>query len=112
MPPPDTVVFPARGEPLAARVTAGLTVAYGLVLVVFSRRSETVALPRDDAPGERRAAITMRAAATSAYVMLVAAIVMLCVRPARHGDGGAWGVMCAVGGLAFLLSAASSSRRS
>ena len=105
-------VFPARGEPPAALITAGLMAAYGLVLVVFSRRSETVALLRDEAPDERRTAITMRAAATTAYTMVLVSIVMLFVQLARSGDAGAWGVECAIGGPTSILATAYHSRRS
>jgi hypothetical protein len=63
-------VFLINHRPLLAAVGAGVMLAYGLVLVVFSRRSEAVALLREDAPDERRSMITTKAAATTLYVLV------------------------------------------
>jgi hypothetical protein len=105
-------VFLAHHRPLLAAVGAGIMLAYGLVLVLFSRRSETVALLREDAPDERRALITTRAAASTLYVLVLLAVIMLFVRLARGTDPGDWGVVCAVGGAAFLIAITYHSRRS
>jgi hypothetical protein len=106
------VVFLVHHKPLAAAMGAGIMLAYGLVLVVFSRRSETIALLREDAPDERRAMIMTKAAATTLYAVVTLALVMAFVRLARGMDPGAWGTVCAVGGLAFVVSVAYHSRRS
>ena len=105
-------VFLANDRPLLAALGAGVMLAYGLVLVVFSRRSEAIALLREDAPDERRAMITTKAAATTLYALVVLSIAMLFVRLARGQDPGAWGVVCAVGGLVFIVSIVYESRRS
>ena len=105
-------VFLYRHNPVSAAIGAGVMLAYGLVLVIFSRRSETVALLREDAPDERRSMITTRAAASTLYALVVLALVMVFVRLARGEDPGAWGVVCAVAGLVFLVSVAYHSRRS
>jgi hypothetical protein len=105
-------VFLANDEPLAATLGAGLMLAYGLVLVLFSRRSEMLAVLRDDATDERRAMILLRSSATTLYVVVTLALVMFFVELARGHDPGPWGTMCAVGGLAFIVSVAFHSRRS
>jgi hypothetical protein len=58
-------VFLANDRPLLAAIGAGVMLAYGLVLVLFSRRSEAVALLREDAPDERRSMIRTKAAAST-----------------------------------------------
>lgn len=106
------VVFLANDKPLAAVLGAGVMLGYGLVLVTFSRRSETVALLREDAPDERRSVIMMKASASTLHVIVVLALAMVFVELARGDDPGAWGTVCAVGGLAFIVSVAYYSRRS
>ena len=105
-------VFLANGKPLAAAAGAGVMLAYGLVLVVFSRRSETVALLRDEGTDERRAVIMMKASATTLYVVVTLAVVMLFVELARGHDPGVWGTVCAVCGPAFIVSIVFHSKRS
>jgi drug/metabolite transporter (DMT)-like permease len=105
-------VFLAHDRPLLAAVGAGVMLAYGIVLVVFSRRSEAVALLREDAPDERRTMITTKAAATTLYVLVVLALTMVFVQLARGEDPGAWAVICGVGGLTFIVSIGYESRRS
>ena len=104
-------VFLANDRPLLAVIGAGVMLAYGLVLVLFSRRSEAVALLREDAPDERRSMITTRAAASTLYVLVILAVVMVFVRLARGADPGTWGVVCGVGGAAFIVSIIYESRR-
>ncbi|WP_329235701.1 hypothetical protein OG417_30205 [Actinoallomurus sp. NBC_01490] len=104
-------VFLAHHRPIAAVIGAGVMLAYALVLVIFSRRSEAVALLREDAPDERRALITTRAAATTLYALMVLSVIMLFVQLARGADPGAWGVVSGVGGFVFIVSIAYESRR-
>jgi uncharacterized membrane protein len=105
-------VFLATDQPLAAVLGAGVMLGYGLVLVIFSRRSETIALLREDAPDERRSMIMMRASATTLHVIVVLALVMAFAALVRGDEPGAWGTVCAVGGFAFIVSVAYHSRRS
>jgi Na+/melibiose symporter-like transporter len=79
--------------------------------VVFSRRSEAVALLREDATDERRSMITTKAAANTLYVLVTLAVVMVFVQLARGMDTGTWGVVCGVGGAAFIISIIYESRR-
>jgi hypothetical protein len=104
-------VFLANDRPLLAAVGAAVMLAYALVLVVFSRRSEAVALLREDAPDERRSMITTKAAANTLYVLVTLAVVMVFVQLARGMDPGTWGVVCGVGGAAFIISIIYESRR-
>jgi tryptophan-rich sensory protein len=104
-------VFLAHHQPLLAAIGAGVMLAYGLLLVIFSRRSEAVALLREDASDERRAVITTKAAATTLYVLVALAVVMLFVQLARGADPGAWGVVCGVGGFVFIVAIVYESRR-
>jgi hypothetical protein len=90
-------VFLAHHRPLLAVTGAGVMLAYGLVLVVFSRRSEAVALLREDAPDERRSMIMTKAAASTLYVLVVLSVGMVFVRLAQGTDPGTWGVVCGVG---------------
>jgi hypothetical protein len=105
-------VFLAHHRPALAAAGAGVMLAYGAVLVVFSRRSEAVALLRDDDRDERRSMITTRAAAHTLYLLVAVALVMLFVRLAQGTDPGTWGVVCAVGGFGFIVSIVWESRRS
>ena len=77
-------VFLAHHRPGLAAAGAGLMLAYGAVLVIFSRRSEAVALLRDDAADERRSMITTKAAASTFYVLVVVSLVMAFVQLARN----------------------------
>jgi hypothetical protein len=104
-------VFLAHHKPALAAAGAAVMLAYGAV-VVFSGRSEAVALLRDDGRDERRSVIMTKAAANTLYLLVALALVMLFVRLARGTDPGAWGVICAVGGAGFILSIIWESRRS
>jgi Na+/melibiose symporter-like transporter len=104
-------VFLAGDRPLMAAIGAAVMLAYGLVLVLFSRRSEAIALLREDAPDERRSMITTKAAASTLYVLVALSVTMLFVRLARGTDPGTWGVICCVGGFAFIVSIVYESRR-
>lgn len=55
-------VYLARHDAVMAVAGAAIMLAYGVVLVVFSRRSEVAALLRDTANDERHALINLRAA--------------------------------------------------
>ncbi len=105
-------VFLANDQPFLAAMGAAVMLAYGLILVVFSRRSETIAVLRDDATDERRAMIMTKSSATTLYVVVTLAVVMLFTELARGHDPGPWGTICAVSGLAFFVSVVFHSRRS
>jgi uncharacterized membrane protein len=104
-------VFLATGKVASAAWSAGIMLAYGAILVIFSRRSEFAAILRDDGRDERRAAINMRASAVTLQVIAVLAIVMAFVRLGEGHDPGDWGTICAVAGLSYLGSVLFFARR-
>jgi hypothetical protein len=104
-------VFLARGDVATAVWAAGIMLAYGAVLVAFSRRSEVAALLRDSGHDERQAQINLRASALTAYSVILLAVGMGFVELARGRDPGPWGVICAVAGLTYLVSIIVLSRR-
>jgi hypothetical protein len=104
-------VFLARGDVATAVWAAGIMLAYGAVLVAFSRRSEVAALLRDSGHDERQAQINLRASALTAYSVILLAVAMGFVELARGRDPGPWGVICAVAGLTYLVSIVVLSRR-
>ena len=105
-------VFLAHHRPALAAAGAGVMLVYGAALVIFSKRSEAVALLRDDTPDERRRMITTKAAANTLYLVVAVSLIMLFVQLARGMAPGAWGVICAVGGFGFIVSVIWESRRS
>jgi hypothetical protein len=86
-----TAVFLARGDVATAVWAAGIMLAYGAVLVAFSRRSEVAALLRDSGHDERQVQINLRASALTAYSVILLAVVMGFVELARGRDPGPWG---------------------
>jgi Predicted membrane protein (DUF2178) len=104
-------VFLTHGNVAAAAWSAGIMLAYGAVLVAFSRRSEVAALLRDTAHDERQVQINLRASALTAYVVILVAIAMTFVELASGREPGAWGVICAVAGLSYLASVVILARR-
>jgi drug/metabolite transporter superfamily protein YnfA len=104
-------VFLAAGKVGLAIACAAIMLAYGGILVVFSRRSEVAAILRDDGRDERRAAINLRASALALQVLVVVALTMLFVELAQGHNPGAWGTICAVGGGAYIAGIIFFSRR-
>lgn len=70
-------VFLAHHDVAMAIAGAAIMLAYGAVLVVFSRRSEVAALLRDTANDERHAQINLRASALALYAVVTVAVVMM-----------------------------------
>lgn len=104
-------IFLPTGQVALALACAGIMVAYGAALVVFSRRSEVAAILRDDSRDERRAAINLRASALTLHVLVVLALTMAFVDLAKGRDPGAWGTICAVGGGTYLAGVIFFARR-
>jgi hypothetical protein len=95
-------VFLSTGQVALAIACAGIMLAYGGLLVIFSRRSEVAAILRDDSRDERRLAINLRASAVSLQVIVLVALTMAFIRLASGHDPGTWGTICAVGGVSYL----------
>ncbi len=88
----------------------GLSVFYltaaGVAYAWSTRDSDTAAILRA-AGDERQRRMDRDATAVAGLVMIVAAVAGAVVEAARHhGDPGAYGLMCAVGGISYALSLA------
>jgi uncharacterized membrane protein len=105
-------VFLSAGKVGLAIACAAIMLAYGGILVIFSRRSEVAAILRDDGSDERRAAINLRASALTLQVLVVFAITMLFAQLARGHDPGDWGTICAIGGGTYIAAIIFFARRS
>jgi uncharacterized membrane protein len=95
-------VFLPSGKTTAAITCAAIMLAYGALLVTFSRRSDIAAILRNDGQDERRHAINMRASVLTLQVITALAVIMLFVNLAQGHDPGSWGDICAVGGLSYI----------
>ena len=104
-------VFLAHHDVAMAIAGAAIMLAYGAVLVVFSRRSEVAALLRDTANDERHAQINLRASALALYAVVTVAVVMTFINLARDGNPGTWGNVCAILGVAYIAGIVLFSRR-
>ena len=104
-------IYLARHDVAAAIACAAIMLAYGGVLVVFSRRSEVAALLRDTAHDERHALINLRASALALYAVVTVAAVMTFVTLARTGNPGTWGTVCAIVGASYIAGIVIFSRR-
>lgn len=105
-------VFLAHGDVAMAAWSAGVMLAYGGVLLAFSRRSEVAALLRDSARDERQVQISLRASALTGYGIVLVAVAMSFVELARGRDPGPWGLICLVAGLTYVSSTVVLSRLS
>jgi hypothetical protein len=89
-------------------LAVGLVIFYGLaaaVAYVWSGRDTDVAAIMRVGGDERQRRLDRDATAISGLAMGVAAIVGAIVESARnHGDIGAYGVICVVGGLSYAVS--------
>ena len=81
-------------------------VAFGLLVLLAGRRSETVRGLRGDGRDERFAMIDLRATALAGLALIVALIVSWLVAIARGQSGGPYDWLCAIGGLAYLVAIA------
>jgi hypothetical protein len=104
-------VFLSTGQVGPAIACAAIMLAYGAIIVIFSRRSEVAAILRDDSRDERRMAINMRASALALQVIAIVALTMAFIQLAKGGDPGAWGTICAVGGGSYLAGVIFFARR-
>jgi hypothetical protein len=96
----------SAGNPGLGIGMAAIMSGYAVLLVVFGRRSETVALLGGDAVDERRRMIALRATEISAY-MLISAILGAFVWEVAHGrDGSPYTQLGAISGVSFLVSTA------
>jgi hypothetical protein len=90
------------GNLYAALGGAGVMVAYAAVLVVFGRRSESVALLGGDVADERRKMLADKATLFAAYVLITVLIVMWLWEIGHGRDGSPYAELSALGGVSFL----------
>ena len=104
-------VFLAHHDVAMAIAGAAIMLAYGTLLVMFSRRSEVAALLRDTANYERHALINLRASALALYAVVTVAVVMTFINLARNGNPGTWGTVCTILGASYIAGIVLFSRR-
>jgi hypothetical protein len=94
-------------------VSLGIIWGYGLLLILTSRRSETVSLLRGEVPDERAEWIQLRAAAMTCYVLVAVLVGGFVVALARSsGQVDLWARLSALTGLTYLGSVLWFRRRS
>jgi hypothetical protein len=102
------VVFGAQaagGEPYGGVVSLVILWAYGLILIVTSKRSETASLLSGEVPDERAASIQLRAGAATGYLLTLVLVGGFLVSLARGSDMTQWWAnLCAVGGVGYLAA--------
>jgi uncharacterized membrane protein len=104
-------IFLARDDPEMAVAGFVIMAAYVLVLVVVSRRSEAVALLRGETTDERRSAIQQRASAFTLHVLVLVLLAGFVTEMIRGKSGHPWDLLCAVGGVTYIIATVTFSRR-
>lgn len=93
----------AGGRPAAGAVMLAIMLAFSAVVLLASRRSETVRglLDRRD---ERITAIDLRASAFAGTAVIVALLTAFIVELARGNPTGPYDWLAAIGGLAYVVA--------
>ncbi|GAA1086793.1 MULTISPECIES: DUF2178 domain-containing protein [Streptomyces violaceusniger group] len=104
-------VFLARNDPGMAVAGFVIMAAYVLILVMASRRSESAALLRGQTTDERRRAINQRASAFTLNVLVLVLLAGFVTELIRGHSGHPWDVLCAAGGVTYILATIYFSRR-
>jgi len=101
------------GDVAGGLVSLGIMTLYAVGLLLFGRRSETVALLGGHTVDERAGSIMLRAQAAAFQVVVVVLVAGFMAALWRGApDTGTWSALCAVGGVAFIGALAVLSRRS
>lgn len=106
------IVSAVQGDPLHGLVAFGIAAILSGALIIFSRKSDTVALLGDDIHEERNVHIHQRASIYTLNIVAVAMIVGFVVNVARGGDGGAYAMLAAFTGVVYVGSLLILNRRS
>ncbi|MEU8875928.1 DUF2178 domain-containing protein [Streptomyces javensis] len=104
-------VFLARNDPGMAVGGFVIMAAYVLILVMASRRSESAALLRGQTTDERRRAINQRASTFTLNVLVLVLLAGFVTELIRGHSGHPWDVLCAAGGVTYILATIYFSRR-
>lgn len=89
-----------------------IMLGYGAFLLLFGRRSEAVSLLAGDDSDERRASLQLKARAATAQILvlvLVSGFIWSLSTGSHHAQPFSW--LCAVGGISYIGSLVSYSRR-
>jgi hypothetical protein len=97
------VAFLVAGNPVDGVIGFAVMVAFSAVLLLASRRSETVKGLLDHRD-ERISAIDVRATAVTALVMITVVIVAFVVQIARGQSGWPYSMLGFVGGLSYVAA--------
>jgi hypothetical protein len=97
------VAFLVAGNPVDGVIGFAVMVAFSAVLLLASRRSETVKGLLDHRD-ERISAIDVRATAVTALVMITVVIVAFVVQIARGQSGWPYGMLGFVGGVTYVVA--------
>jgi hypothetical protein len=95
---------------LAVGLLVFYAVASGIAYLWSGGKGDVAAILRVGAD-ERQRGIDRDATAISGLAMALAAIAGAIVQTARHGDPGAYGVMCLVGGVSYTIALVGVRRR-
>jgi hypothetical protein len=99
-------------DPVGAVISLAVMSAFAGVLVLFSRRSETVEIMRSTRRDERQALIDLRATALAGTVVILAVIVGFVWEVAHGRDGSPYTQLGALAGVAYLVGLGIARRRS
>ncbi|MEV4254578.1 DUF2178 domain-containing protein [Spirillospora sp. NPDC049652] len=105
------VLFMAWGKVWMAVFGVAVMWAYSALLVLGSRRSETVALMRGEVTDERRRQINLRASSFTLNILVVAMVGALLAELGRGHDGRPWTWLGAVFALSYGGATAYYARR-
>lgn len=93
------------GHPGAGLISLAIMAGFGLLLLLAGR-SETIRGLRGDGRDERFAQIDLRATAAAGLILIITLIVTWLTQIALGHSGSPYDWLCAIGGLAYLLSVA------
>lgn len=101
------------GDVAGGAVSLGVMTVYAVGLLLFGRRSETVALLGGHTVDERAGSIMLRAQAAAFQIVVVVLVTGFMAALWRGApDTGTWSALCAVGGAAFIGALVVLGRRS
>lgn len=101
----------AGGHPGEGFVSLAIMVAFGALIYVGARRSETIKALRGDGLDERFRQIDIRATAVTGLVLIFAVLIAFTVELARGNDGRPFSWLGAIGGITYAVAIATMARR-
>jgi hypothetical protein len=92
------------GNPGQGVISLAVLAAFGLVILLAGRRSETIRGLSGEGRDERFAQIDLQASAVAGLAVIVALIVAWLVATARGQSGDPYGWLLAIAGLSYVLA--------